>query len=408
MTETRRHAAAAACAAVLLALSAAGPAGAAPVPNTTERVTLGATSAQLAGGGDVLAVSDDGCLALIGERHDAIAPGDANGSMDAFVRDCDTGAVELVSVDPEGDIPPLGVSSVTMTGDGRYVAFVARGSEWSDSGPVYIRDRVTDTTRLAPGPEWAGWFNYAALDPSGRYLALVYAHYLFRVDLQDDTSAWVDGAWGVEFPQLSTPISSDGDVVFSNAYALLPEDTDQDADVYVADRSSGTVSLLVPAESTAHTASPSISSNGRYVTFPGLVPGETGVGAWLVDRDAGTLVRADRAHDGSAPEALVQMAGSVSDTCDVAYESLAEDILAADANVGQNGSDVYVWDCATDETVVADVTSGGVQADGFTTSPMITADGRHVAFIAEAANLVAGDTNGAWDGFVRHLPAPGD
>ena len=44
---------------------------------------------------------------------------------------------------------------------------------------------------------------------------------------------------------------------------------------------------------------------------------------------------------------------------------------------------------------------GGVQGDGASCSPSISADGRFVAFLSDATNLVPGDTNGAGDVFVR-------
>src|SRR5689334_221677 len=51
------------------------------------------------------------------------------------------------------------------------------------------------------------------------------------------------------------------------------------------------------------------------------------------------------------------------------------------------------------------ISSTGAQADGASTSPTISADGRFVAFLSEATNLVPGDTNGMADVFVRDLQA---
>jgi hypothetical protein len=48
------------------------------------------------------------------------------------------------------------------------------------------------------------------------------------------------------------------------------------------------------------------------------------------------------------------------------------------------------------------VASGGGQANGLSEQPAISADGHHVAFESSAPNLVAGDTNGSQDVFVRH------
>src|SRR5262249_38171107 len=47
------------------------------------------------------------------------------------------------------------------------------------------------------------------------------------------------------------------------------------------------------------------------------------------------------------------------------------------------------------------VSTGGTQADSDSVNPSISADGRFVVFESAATNLVAGDTNGTWDVFVR-------
>jgi Tol biopolymer transport system component len=51
------------------------------------------------------------------------------------------------------------------------------------------------------------------------------------------------------------------------------------------------------------------------------------------------------------------------------------------------------------------VASDGSQANGSSEAPSISSDGRIVAFISDATNLVAGDTNGAADVFVHDLDA---
>ncbi|MFH8793621.1 TolB family protein [Streptomyces sp. NPDC017941] len=45
----------------------------------------------------------------------------------------------------------------------------------------------------------------------------------------------------------------------------------------------------------------------------------------------------------------------------------------------------------------------GAQGNAASTNPAVSADGRHVAFVSESRNLVANDTNGTADAFVRDL-----
>jgi Tol biopolymer transport system component len=83
----------------------------------------------------------------------------------------------------------------------------------------------------------------------------------------------------------------------------------------------------------------------------------------------------------------------------VAFVSAADNLVAGDTN---GWADVFVRDR------VAHVTRrvsgpGGTQANGFFLTPAISADGRHVAFSSDADDLVPGDTNGTADVFLRDL-----
>jgi hypothetical protein len=410
MTRTGLRAATAACAAALLALGAAGTAGAAPTPNTTERVTLGPDSAQLDQGGEVLGLSDDGCQALIAEWSGAIAPGDDNESMDVFVRDCETGSLEHVSLDPDGALLPAGVQSAALASDGRYVAFVSYDNRWSAGGFLYVHDRATHTTRRVPVPtpwEPDPLLEHVDIDPTGRYVAVTVYGVLYLVDLQDGSSHGVPDTYGVALIPFSSQLSTDGDIAFMTGERLLPEDTDTNQDAYLYDRSSDTVTLVSKrpsGESTDWGSFVTISGNGRYVAFiGGFADGESG--GWLVDRQEGTVRRVDRTQDGAAPDGWVNSV-AVSDDCDVAYDTNSSNILSTeDTNPGYHNHDSYVWDCATNETTLVGVGTDGVQGTGMNGNVLFTPNGRHVAFLSDAPDLVPGDTNGAWDGFIRHLPA---
>ena len=71
------------------------------------------------------------------------------------------------------------------------------------------------------------------------------------------------------------------------------------------------------------------------------------------------------------------------------FLTAAAALAAAPAALGQN------------PIVRVSVASGGVEADGPSFYPSVSADGRFVAFTSDAANLVPGDTNGVSDVF-RH------
>ncbi|HVS18292.1 MAG TPA: hypothetical protein VMT18_06815 [Planctomycetota bacterium] len=82
----------------------------------------------------------------------------------------------------------------------------------------------------------------------------------------------------------------------------------------------------------------------------------------------------------------------------VAFESSAENLVPGDTNHAQ---DVFVRDRVLGVTTRVSVSSSGAQANWNSYSPSISADGRFVAFTTLAANLVPGDDNGVIDVFVH-------
>src|SRR5207247_4718792 len=79
--------------------------------------------------------------------------------------------------------------------------------------------------------------------------------------------------------------------------------------------------------------------------------------------------------------------------------STATNLLLGDTN---GAGDVFVHDRDTGATERVNVNGAGGEANGSSgTRPVLSADGRYVAFDSLAANLVPGDTNNAYDAFVH-------
>lgn len=85
-----------------------------------------------------------------------------------------------------------------------------------------------------------------------------------------------------------------------------------------------------------------------------------------------------------------------------AFDSRATNLVIGDTN---SWNDVFVRDRVLGTTVRASVSSAGVQGNGESYCPMISADGRYVLFSSLASNLVPGDINFGYDVFVRDLAA---
>jgi len=82
------------------------------------------------------------------------------------------------------------------------------------------------------------------------------------------------------------------------------------------------------------------------------------------------------------------------------FESNASDLVADDTN---DCSDVFVRDLITETTHLVSVSTNGGAANGASWDSALTHDGRYVAFVSSANNLVPGDNNGLPDVFLRDL-----
>jgi TolB protein len=106
--------------------------------------------------------------------------------------------------------------------------------------------------------------------------------------------------------------------------------------------------------------------------------------------------------DGSAADGPSAGAAPSADGRLVVFDSTASNLVPGDTN---GAADVFVRDLATGVTTLASVSSAGAQGNAASQQAGISADGRYVAFRSTATNLVAGDTNGVEDVFVRDLVA---
>jgi hypothetical protein len=82
----------------------------------------------------------------------------------------------------------------------------------------------------------------------------------------------------------------------------------------------------------------------------------------------------------------------------VAFDSDASNIVAGDTN---GWRDVFVRDRLTGKAERVSISTSGKQGNSVSSGPSISADGRYVFFDSNASNLVSGDTNDSWDVFVR-------
>jgi Ca2+-binding RTX toxin-like protein len=84
----------------------------------------------------------------------------------------------------------------------------------------------------------------------------------------------------------------------------------------------------------------------------------------------------------------------------VVFESNATDLVAGDTN---GATDIFVRDLQTNTTTRVSAAGDGSQGDALSSQSSISADGRYVVFFSLSSNLVQGDTNGLRDIFLKDM-----
>jgi hypothetical protein len=313
------------------------------------------------------ATSRDGRFVAFDSNASNLVPDDTNGWIDVFVLDRQTGGVERVSLTANGTQGNEDSRSPSITEDGRYVAFQSRATNLvpgvnNARSQVYVYDRQTGTIECVSSngqQQGNGDSSAPAISGHGRYVA-------FR----------------------------------SEASNLVAGDTNGRADIFVYDRLTRAIERVSVADDGAQANhdswSVSISSNGRYVAFDSaadnLVPGDNNLVAdvFVYDRQARTIERVSVRADGLEADGASRSPQLSSDGRHVAFASRAAHLVPHDLN---GFEDVFVFDRQTGAVERVSLTLGGGEANGPSSEPTLSADGRYVAFRSEASDLVPGDTN---------------
>lgn len=193
----------------------------------------------------------------------------------------------------------------------------------------------------------------------------------------------------------------------SRASNLVAGDSNGKSDVFVHDRSSGETTRASihssGAESNDDSYKPSLSADCRHVAFSSyatnLVSGaSTGTSQiYLHDRQTGQtrLISHDMAGLPGNGDSYIPTLSA--DGRLIAYYSYASNLVAGDSN---NAADIFVFDLATATTTLVSRNAGGQPGNGDSYMPVISADGRSIAYESWADNLVADDSNGLLDIFL--------
>jgi Tat protein translocase TatC len=280
------------------------------VTRVTELVSVDIAGNQSTGRSFAGDLSADGRYVVFSSYASNLVAGDTNNAMDIFVRDRQTRVTERISVDSAGkQADGNSRVHVSMSADGRYVAFVSAANNlvaddtnlcYDPFGnqykcyDVFIHDRQTGSTERVSvdslgneGTGHSGQFGIS-LSADGRYVAFdSEASNLVAADTNDTTDVFiydresgatrrvsVDGAGGQANGRSYFPaLSADGRFLAfaSEASDLVPGDENDQVDIFLSDLATGDVKRVSVSsageEANGRSVGPALSGDGTYVAF---------------------------------------------------------------------------------------------------------------------------------------------
>lgn len=322
-------------------------------------------------------ISADGRYVAFQSVASAIAPPDNNAAADVFVRDRTLGLTQRASVAHFGLRNDGDSGSAAISRDGALAFY--------DSWSTRLIDGDTNGTRDV---------------------------FLYRTDTGTTTriSTAGDGTPGNAASFAPTLAEAAGEVYFLSAAGnLVPGDTNGKIDVFRKHLADGTIeriNLFYGAQSTADVLAPiAASRDGRIVAAAspdgGIVNDRNGFIDILIYRrgSAGGSFSLTPGSNGNSMQPSISDDGRI-----LAFASDATNLGVggnAVRNVFARNMREYFNIPQPLQLISAD--AAGVAANGNSEQPAVSADGRYVAFVSWATNLVPGDDNGVADVFIKDV-----
>jgi Tol biopolymer transport system component len=320
-------------------------------------------------------INADGSVIAYASLASDLVPNDTNGVADIFVYRSATGQTERVSKSSTGVQSNGRSAEPVVSADGAFVAYASDASnliagDTNGATDIFVFQLATRVTTRASRSSTNAQLNGSSIHPSissgGRYVAF--------------SSLAINAVFG---------------------------DTNDAEDIFVRDRlldRTSRISVLSTGEETnGNSREPTMSSDGRYVAFLASASNLTAndrnraADVFLVDRQVPTIFIATKA---AKPVAGLGASGPAisADGTQVTFASGASSLVTNDRN---GWPDVFVRDYTQGVTIRVSKPTGAGQSNGESFNPSLSRDGRFVAFLSRASNLVPDDTNDREDVFVR-------
>lgn len=345
-----------------------------------------------------------------------------------------SGVVTRASTDSSGIEGDNESFKPSISSDGRYIAFISSATnlvsgDTNGKSDIFLRDTQTSTTiRVStgsPGNEGNDNCGHSAISSDGRYVAFSsWASNLVTGDTNGATDVFLKDTQTGATTRVSTDsgggegngisegpsISANGRYVTFHSHAsnLVSGDTNGQIDCFVKDALAGTMTIVSTDSSGGGgnngSFKPSISPDGRFVAFQSmadnLVLGDNNrsYDVFVKDTQTGTTERVSTDSSGGEGNGRSWNASISNNGNHIAFESLASNLVSGDTN---EIYDVFVKDTSTGSTTRVSTDSSGGEGDNMSSNPSISASGRYAGFDSKATNLVSEDTNGKIDVFIK-------
>ncbi len=369
-------------------------------------------------------------IAFYSDASNLVA-GDTNGTGDIFVKDLITGAITRVSTDAAGAQSNGYSQHPRFSPDGSKITFDSNASNLvpgdnNSVTDVFVKDLASGAiTRV--GGTTVGDPSYAPVfSPDGSKIAFYsYASNLVANDLNNTADVFIkdlttgaitrvsaDAAGvGGNSGSLEPVFSPDGSkVAFFSFASNLVAGGNSIGGIFVKDLASGQVTLVSTAADGAQgnntSSEPVFSPDGTRIAFysiaSNLVPGDSnGFGdAFVKDLVTGAVTRVST--NAAGVQGNRDSFGPVfsPDGNKIVFFSNAINLVTGDSN---GTTDVFVKDLVTGAIARVSTDAAGAQGNQGSAFSVFSPDGTKIAFYSFASNLVAGDSNNAFDVFVKNL-----
>jgi Tol biopolymer transport system component len=339
--------------------------------HTTEIISLADDGSPANDASSQATISADGRWVVFVSLASNLVANDTNDLQDIFVRDRQAGRTILVSAAVDGEAGNGMSMEPGISADGRWIAFTSSADNLVPEVDAHTGADTADTNEVT---------DVFVRDRLGGFT--------WRVSLSSDDEQSNSGS---DLPG----ISADGRwvVFWSAADNLVPGSA---RGIYLRDRSTGTTRWI------ADGFAPTISPDGRWIGFlsSDAVSDDAGYYAMLYDQQSGevTLIGAYAREIHGRPSSAVNFSADGEWLAFSSTFASPDSPVAGDS--GEWGQQVFARDNRLGTVMLVSATPDGLPGNSYSASPSLSADGRWVAFQSLADNLVAGDANGWMDVFV--------